>query len=799
MTRLSFVPAIIVLLSATMPAVADTHAPFIDWVPYQELTLEQQAKRAPYCSGQFVEPAWEGLSLSPNGQSETVVLKAQQLSVGEDSQWSASGNAALTYEDVLLGAGRIHYDDTASNSTLSDNVLIRVPQVAITGSDAEFNIQGKSGEVSSGFFVLHNTGFSGRAAHIAMEPDGYILTDTTFTPCDPSDPAWHIKASSTRIYSDKGIAVAKHARVTLGAVPIIYTPYLSIPIDDKRHSGFLSPSIDLKIDNNEWAINSFSVPIYWNIAPQVDNTFTPFYQFDHHWYFDNETRYLTDSSQGLVNIGWNPSESRWMGEWDHKQSLAWDTTLQVDWHYTSDRSMPVDFKGNDEYATFDHQGITLNKTALHSEWLFTAERWLPVDLSLASNQYPYAIQPGINITGNQQFAPLADINWAFDISQFARNLSDTQALTLDQFNGETAEGTRTAAAITWSAPLQAMDWRIVPSARLSLSQYDLTTPGTGRPETTSWYQPSVWLTLDRSQPISTIGESIETAITPKLQWLYSPYHMQYDAPVFDTNTIDFDKTQLFNTRRFSGMDRAGDMNRLSASIKNQLIHHPSGQQVTATVAQILRLAPERLGLRSDADTSTQANATPIYASLLWEPTDDIDLQVDVDWNTAFDYQQRSAIDLGFSPSSLDYQVQLERLWNLPSRQVAEESARVSVSNGTRQRVTFEDVKVWSGTQWQENLSMSGYTPVAQRWGLSTSIDYDVTAEQLKDSLLGLEYDSCCWNLRLLTKVNWLSINDTLPFNSLYIEFTLKGLGQNNSTVESLLSTHIDGYNGRIYR
>jgi len=344
-----------------------------------------------------------------------------------------------------------------------------------------------------------------------------------------------------------------------------------------------------------------------------------------------------------------------------------------------------------------------------------------------------------------------------------------------------------------------MDWRLTPNARVSLAQYSLSNPGSGRPESTSWTQPTAWLTADKTSPTKQFAMGLERSATHRFQWLYSPYQAQYDAPLFDTTALEFDKTALFATRRFSGMDRAGDMNRLSASITNRFIHTDSGQQVTTGLAQIIRLTPERLGLRSDATIATQSEATPIYASLLWEPNAAVDVQADVDWNVQYQHQQRVAFDAGLTENALDYRAHFEREWSLPTQELNKETAKLSFSNSTNQRIAVEDVKILTAGQWQEDILVSGFTPIAQRWGLSASIDYDVTADQLTDSLLGIEYDSCCWNLRLLTKINWLSINDTLPFNSLFIEFSLKGLGQNNSKVESLLSQHIDGYNGRIYR
>ena len=799
MTRLAYAPAIFVLLSAFEPAVAGTLAPQIDWVPYHELTLEQQSNRAPYCSGQFVEPVWQGLSLDPSGDPDVMVLHAQKLEFKKTDYWIASGKADLTNRNMQFAADSISFDVNTSASAFEKDVSIRLPGTAITGSDAVFDVETNVGKVNNSFFVIHGSGFSGWAANVSMETDGYYLFNASITPCDPNNPAWQIKASSVHIDNDKGVAEVKNARIHIGSIPVIYTPYLSIPIDDKRHSGFLSPAFSVGYNNGDLTVNAFSAPYYWNIAPQIDNTLTPFYQINHSWFFDNETRYLTDAAIGVMNVGWNPTESRWMVAWDHEQSLAWETTLIVDWNRTSDNGVAVDFQSAAENTKFDHQGVTLSKSAWRSDMLFTLERWQPVDLSLAASEKPYAKQPGINISGDYWFTDQLTSRWIFDATQFSRNLSVAQMLTLNQNNGDTAEGLRAASSITWSAPMTALGWRMTPNARASMATYELTNPGNSRPESTAWIQPTIWLTLDRPLPLGFQGQVWENALKPKFQWVYSRYNNQYEAPLFDTTVNDFGKAQLFETQRFSGMDRAGDMNRFSSSISDTLVHVSSGQKFTANLAQIIRLTPEKMGLKSDVDISVQPTETPIYASVQWEPNAAIDLQAEVDWNTIYGHEQRTAFDASYAQNSKNYHLRFEREWALPTQQITKETAKLSVENNIQQRLALETIKTYAAGKWQEDIIASGFTPFAQQWGLAASIDFDNTASTLNNSLFGIEYDSCCWNLRLLTKINWLTINDTLPLNSLFFEFTLKGLVQNVGQVESILSNHIDGYNGRIYR
>ena len=42
---------------------------------------------------------------------------------------------------------------------------------------------------------------------------------------------------------DSGRGVARNARLNFKGVPILYSPWLSFPLDDRRKSGFLYPRI----------------------------------------------------------------------------------------------------------------------------------------------------------------------------------------------------------------------------------------------------------------------------------------------------------------------------------------------------------------------------------------------------------------------------------------------------------------------------------------------------------------------------------------------------------------------------
>lgn len=72
---------------------------------------------------------------------------------------------------------------------------------------------------------------------------------------------------------EEQVAEIWNARFKVGPVPIFYSPYLQLPVGDKRRSGFLIPNAKYTTTN----YFEFYLPYYWNIAPNMDATITPHY------------------------------------------------------------------------------------------------------------------------------------------------------------------------------------------------------------------------------------------------------------------------------------------------------------------------------------------------------------------------------------------------------------------------------------------------------------------------------------------------------------------------------------------
>ena len=92
------------------------------------------------------------------------------------------------------------------------------------------------------------------------------IMDGLVTTCSPENPTWAIRANEIELDQDTGFGQAYHTRLEILDVPVLYVPWFTFPIDDRRKSGFLYPTFGR---SNAGGGFFLSTPYYWNIAPEI--------------------------------------------------------------------------------------------------------------------------------------------------------------------------------------------------------------------------------------------------------------------------------------------------------------------------------------------------------------------------------------------------------------------------------------------------------------------------------------------------------------------------------------------------
>ncbi|MBC7659030.1 MAG: LPS-assembly protein LptD [Chitinophagaceae bacterium] len=101
----------------------------------------------------------------------------------------------------------------------------------------------------------------------------YIAKDAIFTPCicaDDESPAWGFQADEI-VAQQEGYINLKHPILTIKGIPIIYLPFLKLPMKAQRQSGFLMPSFQSGQPKNGFV---YSQPVFFDFGPNADTTLT---------------------------------------------------------------------------------------------------------------------------------------------------------------------------------------------------------------------------------------------------------------------------------------------------------------------------------------------------------------------------------------------------------------------------------------------------------------------------------------------------------------------------------------------
>lgn len=207
------------------------------------------------------------------------VITSDELIYDQDlGLYIARGNVEILYDERILRADVVTYNERSDVVTATGNVVLVDPSGEVYFAEyAELQDELRDGFVEElGVRLTDNSRIAGRSASRA---DGRVTTidRAVYSPCDLCEedpeqaPVWQVRASQVTHDNETKDIVYRNAVIDLFGVPVIYTPYLSMPDPTVRQrSGFLPP-----VFGGTGTIGAFvRQSYYWGIAPYQDATFT---------------------------------------------------------------------------------------------------------------------------------------------------------------------------------------------------------------------------------------------------------------------------------------------------------------------------------------------------------------------------------------------------------------------------------------------------------------------------------------------------------------------------------------------
>jgi LPS-assembly protein len=669
------------------------------------------------------------IPLTPDRSGAPIIVYARQLDASNNEQGEALGHVELYRADQYLATEQVLFHPTSKEITLPVAVAYEDQQVWVKGQQARYGFEDESGE-----FSLIDFGLTGSSAHGSADSielvGGHtsLLHQIVYTTCPGEQPDWELSASELELQHEKGRGVARGAKLTFKGVPIFYAPWFTFPIDDRRKSGFLYPSIANTNDNGF----EFGVPYYWNIAPNQDATIEPRYITNRGFLLSGEYRFLTRKTFGLLDFDYLPDDKktgdqRYHYRFQHHAAPwhYWKTDLVVE--RVSDDQYFLDFGANllQTSRQFLRSSATMNGVGRYWNFEVMADDFQIIDESIRPENEPYRRVPRLAFWVDR---PLFRSGFSFGL--------DSELVYFDRNIGTTGARFDIYPKIYWE---RFASWGFIkPGIGYRYTTYDLdqlgSLPDNSPNRGTAIASVDAGLYFDR---LTSQGNN--QTLEPRLFYLYVPYENQDDLPVFDTGEFTFGFSQLFNTNRFAGADRQADANQLSIALTTRMFNGQNGQEHwRLSLGQIFYFESQRVQLEDLI--GLDENLSPFIAELAWQPI-----------------------------SRLSAVAGLQYGWEINRIEVGSLGLRWSGNNG--ERVGFE---YRFRRDRVDQFDFRFFWPINERWRVLSRINYSFADKDILEIQGGLEYESCCWAVRTVLR-RYLKNRDGDYRDGIFFELNLKGL------------------------
>ena len=672
-------------------------------------------------------------------------IRADDMDIpGGNAPMRFSDDVKLVYGDQNLETDELIYDPDTGEVVVPGWLEYTDALVRMRAASARYNTQDSTGQFDQVRYYIAGAAGAGNADLVRMTDETHgRVKRFDFTTCNLEDPDWQLKAGDVKLDFDRNVGTARNARLEFKGVPILYSPWLTFPLDDARKSGFLYPQIGSSSDNGV----DLSVPYYWNIAPNQDATFTPRLIGDRGFMLGSEYRFLTRRQRGTFNFDYLPDDDnddghdgghddghnnrrdnrdRWLGRIRYQARLAPNWSTRLNFNRASDEDYFLDL-GNDLDSSsiqFLRSDFRISGRGRFWRLQTTFDTFQVLDRDVRADREPYDRLPRVEFNAD----------WPLPAGLTMQ--LDSEAVYFDRSEGVT--GLRLDAMPELALRMVRPGWFFEPAVGLRATAYSLDDAESGDDDPT------------RVQPVLSVdgglvferrtGSGRLQTLEPRLFYLYVPGKQQDDLPVFDTRELTFSFAQLFQTNRFSGADRQTDANQVTLALTSRLLDDDNGRSIVdASIGQIFFLDEPSVGLpgRPAEDRSVSASV----AEVNWRPVDRFLVNAGLQWDPEDNETDVASFGLRWQGQDAR-QVQL----------------------GYRFRRDSVD-----------QIDIRGRYPVTNKLNLISRFDFSFRDTTALELLGGIEYESCCWALRASLR-RFIQDRESDKRTAFFLELHLKGLG-----------------------
>ena len=678
--------------------------------------------------------------------------RAQRIEGSPDDTLVLLGDAEVRRGGTVLRGDRITYTRATDEVEVEGQARVARDGAVFTGPSLRFRVDAQTGTMPEANYSYAPRRLRGESRSLEFLGEGRArMEGARMTTCQPGDEAWWVQAERIDIDDLDRTATTSAMRIYFHDLPIMAAPWFSFPIGDQRKSGFLTPRMGL---SSTLGLD-VSAPYYFNLAPNYDYTLTPRLMTKRGVMLGNEFRYLDPSFKGKLIYDVIPydrvtGDSRDAISLQHEYASSFGLAAGINYNRVSDDKFLTDFSTNI---------IASSQTVLPQDAFvsFSKPFWNTA-LRVTKNQT--LTLPGVPFAKPYEREPQATVN-GYLADWYGLELRT--GLDTTRFVHPTLpQGTRTIAGGSVSYPYLRSGWFVVPKAAYMATWYSVD-PGRDPALATnaSRYLPIASLDsgLIFERGASWFGRSTTQTLEPRLYYAYIPYRDQSNLPNFDSALSDFNFAQLFTENVYSGYDRIGDANQLSATVTTRLLDDATGEEwVRAAIGQRYYFSQQQVtlpGIPARAGDSTDLLFS-VSARIAREWTADVSAQ----YSTQFNQWVRNFAGVRWQPRPASVVGVYYRYQNQPGSELKQIDATI---------------------QW----------PITKQLYAVGRYNYSILASKPIEALAGFEYKADCWVFRAVAQRYTTSAQTQT--SSFYVQLELNGLGGLGVSPLETLRRNIPGY------
>lgn len=748
-------------------------------------------------------------SVLPPGQEQRMLLEADDLLYDFDAETvTATGNVSIYYRDYVLDAGQLIYDQKSGRLVASGGVRMLEPGGNVLAAERlDITDDFLDGFIDSLNLVTPDGArFTARSAE-RQAGDLLIFHQGAYSACrsclaDPQKPPlWQIKAQ--RIVYDRAERTVyyRHARFEFLGVPIAYVPFLFHPDPSvKRKTGLLLPSF-----RQDDALGfGVTTPIFWNLAPNYDVTFSPTFLTRQGVLMETEWRHrllngaysirvagiFQQDKDAFIEDGEERSGFRdFRGSVGTHGAFALSDRWIFGWegHISTDRTFNRDY--DIEGATERDLVSTAYLTGLSDQNYFDLRGYhFLVQREDTEEEIPDGPDPGtepdIYFHDDQEeqalVIPSLDHNYIVDRPVLGGELSfdtNVRSLTRNESDirhppapfGETYAGvagdfSRAGSRATWQRRFIAPGGQLITPfsyVQADLNWVDADDPAAGLDSSEFIGRAMPALGVEYEWPIlATLGSSVHT-FGPRAQLVVRPNErFAGELPNEDSQSLVFDATNLFAYDKFAGYDRQEGGTRANLGLVYQGLF-PGGATIDALFGQSIQVAGQN-------SFASQDHALTGVGSGLETDTSDYLGSVTVN----------SGYGLAFTGAALfdDHDLRINRSQFSAVGTYGDSVASLGYAY-------FRESPAIGIFQRREELNAAAAVEFTDNWSILGSAIYDMQNESFVRHSVGLAYADDSFGISAVYSETPEPYSDLVADRRVFVRVNLRTLGEGGAGMD----------------